>query len=149
MQTFGPAADPSAQSPAPANDLPKDKDGRRIVACRSGRQLLASILILLREDDADAFAQQVLCKATLDEYAQRGLDPREAFDAVKAREKDASSLYRAMPMGEQTPGVILSKVGPGTLRVEVTGPLTRELRWRGFDMVLEGATYRLRWFIGD
>lgn len=140
---------PGDQAATPTDDLPKDKDGRRIVHCRNGRQLLSSILILVREDDADAFARQVLCDATLQEYAQRGLDPRDAFQTVKAREKDVIALARAMPLGEQTPGVILRKVAPGTLRVELSGPITRELSWRGFDMALEGANYRLRWFIGD
>ncbi len=139
----------SETTSAPSLDLPKDQDGKRIVACRNGRQLLAAIQILVREDDADAFVSQALCQATRQEYIERGLDPRQAFDTIKARQRDLAQLARALPLGEQTPGAFMAKVAPRTLRVELTGPMTRDMTWRGYDMVLEGATYRLRWFVGD
>jgi len=144
-----PSAPASDATSAPSLDLPKDQDGKRIVACRNGRQLLSAIQILVREDDADAFVTQALCQATRQEYLERGLDPKQAFDTIKARQKDLAQLAHALPLGEQTPGAFMAKVAPRTLRVELTGPMTRDMTWRGYDMVLEGATYRLRWFIGD
>jgi hypothetical protein len=52
-----------------------------------------------------------------------------------------------MPLGENSPNVLMEPLGNNMFRVRVTGPAARDVHYRGFDMVLEGGDWKLRWFL--
>lgn len=125
----------------------ENEDGSVTLVSKSGSHLMRHIERTLYENERELFAEQVLCSATRQEFEERGLDPTEAFDRLKAHERDIAELFARMPLGEHTPQVMMSKVGHNTFRVRVTGLGSNELYWRGFDMVLEGGNWKLRWMV--
>lgn len=132
---------------ATGDELVKETpDGERVLIAKTGRQLMIHIYNTLDDNDAALFVDQVLSERTKQEFYQRGFEPAEAFKELRRRREDVDALFAAMPMGEQTPGVILRKVGERAVRMEVDGMAARGLSWRWMDMVLEGGNYRLRWF---
>jgi hypothetical protein len=144
--------DPAAvEDPAKAAEhqlLQKDKKGNVSIIARSGTQLMYHIQKCLEDEDPNLFASQVLCKATRQDYIDRGLDPRDAYKTCKAAERQIAILFNRMPMGEHSPNVLLEQLGANTFRVKITGKAAADLeRWVGFDMVFENGNYRLRWFV--
>jgi hypothetical protein len=97
-------------------------------------------------DEREVFVEQVLSEPTRQEYHDRGLDPAQAFDTLRRHKRYIDELFRRMPMGERTPGVILSGLGDNIFRVKLTGAAARGLQWTYFDMRLEQGNYRLMWF---
>lgn len=132
-----------------AEDLVQENpDGTVTLHSRSGLQLMSHIQRTLADNDAELFAEQVLSQVTREEYLDRGLDPREAFKAVKPHEGEVAKLFARMPLGEHSPNVIREIIGRNMFRVRLTGKSTDGLnRWTGYDMVLEGGNWRLRWFV--
>jgi hypothetical protein len=156
----GPGADlarssqaPGAAAQATEDDLKivvENPDGTKKLVIRNGRDLMAHIQRTLAEDDAKTFADQVLSKVTRDEFAARGLDPREAFTMLKPYERDVARLFARMPMGEHTPNARMDPVGRNVFRVKLTGKAADGVgRWIGFDMVFEAGQWRLRWFVPE
>jgi hypothetical protein len=148
----GAAADPNAvEDPAKANEhqlLQKDKNGKVTIIARSGTQLMYHIQKCLEDENASLFADQVLCKATRQDYAERAKDPREAYTTCKAAERQIAILFNRMPMGEHSPNVLMEQLGANLFRVKVTGKAASDLpKWIGYDMVFEDGNYRLRWFV--
>ena len=130
----------------PASIVIENPDGSKTLLARSGRHLLTHILSTTRADEADLFTDQVLSDITRQEYIDRGLDPRQAFAALKERRQDIAMLTARMPMGEYSPNVIMSKIGPKMYRVRLSGQSAADLEWIGFDMVMERGNWKLRWF---
>jgi hypothetical protein len=125
-----------------------DKNGKKRLMSGTGVQLMYHIQNLLAKNDADLFADQVLAEATRQEFKERGLDPREAFAALKQDEREIAKLFGRMPMGEHSPNVLMEPLGDNTFRVKVTGTAVKGLdKWVGFDMVLERGNWKLRWFV--
>lgn len=122
-------------------------DGSKVLTAKTGRHLMIHIHNTLDRGERDLFTEQVLSKVTKAEYQARGMDPGQAFDTLLARRDDISRLFNMLPSGEFTPGVFARNIGSNTRRVEVEGMAARGLRWSGFDMVMEGGSYRLRWFV--
>lgn len=140
----------AAPATAPGEDelVVKTKDGRKFLIARSGVQLMHHIQTQLQGDDAELFANQVLCEATRQEFRERGIDPKQAFVALKVREREIAKLFARMPMGEHSPSVLMETLGGNVFRVKLTGAAAKGLEgWTGFDMVLEKGNYRLRWFL--
>ncbi|MCA9297799.1 MAG: hypothetical protein KDA28_01965 [Phycisphaerales bacterium] len=129
-----------------AKDEIEHADGSRTLVIRSGRQLMRQIWRLLEADERDLFVKEVMSEPLREEFRLRSRDPGEAFDILRARKDDLYKLFRAMPNGEYTPGVIMQKVGDKTYRVEVSGKAASGLRWTGFDMIMERGHWRLGWF---
>jgi len=147
-QTVTPIEGAGPPDTASADSLVKETpEGKKVLVAKTGRQLMVHIFNTLKNNDADLFVDQVLSEATKSEFYARGLNPREAFRELQRREEDIDLLFARMPMGEATPGVILSNVGKGTLRLMVGGMAARDLPWAGFDMVMEKGNFRLRWFV--
>lgn len=143
----GLGADPTF---VPNNQIVIEKDkGEKELIAKNGQHLMVHIYNAIEADDADIFVAQVLSEMTKREYAVRGRDPRAAFDIMKQRREDVVMLFHSMPAGEFTPGVFAEYVAQGVRRVQLTGLAARDLRWRGFDMVMEKGNWRLRWFVGD
>lgn len=141
----GPPVDPSA---APGGQIViRNEDGSVTLVSRSGRHLLQHVERTVREDQRDLFVEQLLSDATRQEYLDRGLDPGQAFDTLRARRHDIALLAARMPLGEHSPHVLMTKLGDRVYRVRLTGASRRGLKWTGFDMVFERGNWRLRWFV--
>jgi hypothetical protein len=123
-------------------------DGTKTLLSKSGLQLMVHIQNTLADNEVELFVEQLLSEVTRREYEERGLDPAEAFKSLKRHERDIARLFGRMPLGENSPNVIMEAVGRNTFRVRLTGPATRDIgRYKGFDMVLEWGNWRLRWFL--
>jgi len=125
----------------------ENEDGSVTLVSKSGSHLMRHIERTLYENEKELFVEQVLSEVTRREFEARGLDPTEAFDRLKEHERDIAELFARMPLGEHTPQVIMKSVGRNTFRVRLTGMGTEKLYWRGYDMVLEGGNWRLRWMV--
>lgn len=143
---------PLAGADAPAttpSGLPRlvteDRDGDRTLIIRSGNDLIHHITWTLEDEERDLFTSQVLSRITQAEYRERSLDPREAFDELKKRERALRLLFARMPLGEFTPGMVMKPVGDNVYRLQVK-PDSR-LYYTGMDIVSEGGMWRLRWFV--
>lgn len=144
----GPAVDGGEAAITEQSLVVENPDGTKTLIARNGMQLMAHIRHLLTENDADLFASQLLSELTLEEYTQRGIDPREAFRTLKEHEKDILLLFARMPMGEHSPTVIVDQLGRNFFRVRVTGDARKGLgRYSGMDMRMEGGNWKLRWFL--
>lgn len=133
---------------APESLVIENPDGTRTLVMRTGRHLMWHIQQTLANDERDLFGAQVLCKATRDEFAERGMSPSAAFDMLKPHEQAIAKLFARMPMGEHSPSVRQEMVGRNVMRVKVSGRAAEGLSpFRGFDMVLEQGNWRLRWFV--
>lgn len=137
--------DPTA-TPAGRNFI-LHEDGRVELLSKTGDHLLKHMSGVLRTGNRELFVEQVLSEQTKQEFIDRRLDPGEAFDRIVEREADFRAMRARMPLGENTPGVVMRKLGSRVYRVETTGLAARDLSWKGFDMVFEKGNWRLRWFV--
>jgi hypothetical protein len=125
----------------------ENPDGSKTLLSKSGLQLMEHIRNTLADNEAELFVEQVLSELTRREYAERQLDPIEAFMHLKKDERDIAMLFSRMPLGENSPNVIMEPVGRNMFRVRLSGASARDVgRYKGFDMVLENGNWRLRWF---
>ncbi|QQS09772.1 MAG: hypothetical protein IPK69_03900 [Phycisphaerales bacterium] len=163
MTVTGPGG---SSSLATAHGLPdgqlvtKDPDGTRHLHAATPRHLLIHVAKTLQANDAALFVDQVLSKRVREECDRTRRDPREAFDLLVEHERDLYALFRAMPMGEATPGVMMKSVfGPdgkgGVIRLVLPERQSRDTKgnplvWNGVDVVREMVDgrmeYRLCWF---
>lgn len=118
-----------------------------LLRARTARHLMRHIYSTLMNNQEELFVDQVLSEQTRREYYQHGMNPREAFQTLRERAGDVLTLFDRMPMGESTPGLFLQPVGGGVQRLRVQGLAARDLRWVGFDMVMEQGNWRLVWFV--
>lgn len=148
--TTGPRGEYFDPTLVPGNRIiEKQPDGTAKLTAKTGQHLMVHIFNCLSTNDAGTFTEQVLSEMTKQEYYGRGLDPRGAFDAIKARQADVVRLFRAMPAGESTPDVISRNLGAGVRRFQATGKAAQGLTWTGIDMVMEKGNWKLRWFVGE
>ncbi len=146
--TTGPKGQYFDPTVVPGNKIEETKeDGSRTLTARTGQHLMVHIFNCVARDDARTFVDQVLSEMTKQEYYGRGQDPALAFELLKERKVEMVKLFRAMPSGESTPGVIASGVGGGVRRFVVTGKSAQDLSWVGVDMVMEKGNWKLRWFV--
>jgi hypothetical protein len=120
------------------------EDGTVTLRSPTVADLMRHILETIAGDEEDLFTEQVLSSVTKSEFVERGFDPKEAFRELARRQDDVRALFRAMPVGEYTPGVMMRQVGRNTFRLGVKGD--PGLRWSFMDVVLERGRYTLRWF---
>ncbi len=146
--TTGPRGEYFDPTIVPGNKIEETKeDGSKTLIAKTGQHLMVHIFNCVARDDAHTFVEQVLSERTRQEYYGRGLDPAQAFELLKERKAEMVRLFRAMPSGESTPGVISQGVGGGVRRFVVTGKSAQGLTWIGIDMVMEKGNWRLRWFV--
>lgn len=125
------------------------EDGTVELRARRARHLMIHVFSTLRDDERELFTDQVLSSVTRDEFIERGLDPRLAFDALKQDFSEIAKLFRRVPQGELTPGALWKKVGERTYRLKIQGARARGLKWNAMDARFEGGAWRLRWFAYD
>jgi len=141
----GQTADPAALDESTLEVV--QPDGSKRLVSKSGRHVMVHIWNTLQDGDAETFLRQVLSRRTRNEYLDRGLDPAQAFDRIRARRADIQRLFARMPMGERTPGVVYEQLGGRMFRFMLTGTAAKGLSWVGIDMVYEEGNYRLVWFV--
>jgi hypothetical protein len=122
-------------------------DGKPRLIAKTGRHLILHMYNTIEDGQRDLFVEQVLSSVTRAECHQRGVDPGTLYDTLAENRLDLYDLFNLMPMAERTPGVVMTPVGDGAYRVKVTGLGTANLRWTGFDMIMEGGSWRLRWVV--
>ncbi|MDI1289761.1 MAG: hypothetical protein PSX37_07435 [bacterium] len=125
----------------------ENADGTKTLTARTGRHLMVHIYNTLVRDEKELFVDQVLSKATAEEFRTRGKEPGEAYEMLLARFDDIQELFNRIPLGEYTPGVFIKSVGRKTKRIALDAVTARDLVYAGFDMVMEDGNYRLRWFV--
>ncbi len=123
------------------------EDGTVILRSPTISDLMRHILETVVNDEEEPFTEHLLSSVTKREFIERGYDPAEAFRELKRREDDVRALFRAIPIGEFTPGVMLRNVGPNMFRLGIKGD--PDLRWSFIDVVLEKGHYKLRWLGRD
>lgn len=116
-------------------------DGATRLVARNALALMMHIQRTLAADEEALFVDQVLCEQTRREFQERGYDPAEAFKYLKKHEKAIRDLFTRMPAGERSPMVVATSLAPRVQRLKVTGLAAKDLKWTGFDMVLEGARW--------
>lgn len=126
-----------------------DESGNITLVARAPRHLMKHIYDTVFNNEPRLFLDQVLSKVTKDEYDARGVDEMEAFNTLREHREDIHALFNAMPRGEMTPGVFLQPLGGRVHRLCVYGLAARDLRWNGFDMVMEDGNWKLRWFVSN
>lgn len=151
---------PSAQGLPDGQLVTKDRDGTKHLHAATPRHLLIHVAKTLQANDAALFVDQVLSQRVREECERTRRDPHEAFDLLVEHERDLYALFRAMPMGEATPGVMMKSVfGPdgkgGVIRLVLPERQSRDAKgnplvWNGVDVVREMVDgrmeYRLCWF---
>jgi hypothetical protein len=127
----------------PKNPLrAEDEEGHITLVLRSPRDVVIHLRDTLLADERDLLFEQVLSDHAKAQYELRGLDPRQAVDFLFKNKRDVLRLLSRAPMGEQTPGLFLRKVGGGVYRLEVA-PNDRTLKLRKLDFVWESGKCRL------
>ena len=146
--TTGPKGEYIDPTIVPGNKIEQKKaDGSTTLVAKTGQHLMVHIFNCVQRDDARTFVDQVLSDMTKQEYYARGQSPERAFETIKDRKSDMVRLFRAMPSGEGTPGLLSDGVGQGVRRFVVTGKAAQGLSWIGIDMVMEKGNWKLRWFV--
>jgi hypothetical protein len=121
-------------------------DDTVVLYAKSIQQLMTHIVNTMQNGEEELFTQQVLSKATRDEFVVRGYDPKEAYKEIVRRQRDVFRLFNAMPFGERTPGVYMESIGRNEFRIRLPKSSWGDLQWTGIDTVFENGSYRLRWF---
>ncbi len=140
---------PSQTQVGEAGDTPQqtrvtNPDGSITLHSPTVRDLMRHILETIAADEKDLFTKQLLSSKTRAEFTERGIDPGEAFDMLKRRRQDLRRLFSAMPVGEFTPGVLMTPVARNVFRLSAEGD--PNMPWTFMDVVYEKGEYRLRWF---
>ncbi|MEL6497313.1 MAG: hypothetical protein AAFZ67_07705 [Planctomycetota bacterium] len=124
-------------------------DGAVTLRALTGRHLMRHIFETLRDEESDVFVSQVLSEATKAEFAAHGQTADDAYATLRESLPDIEKLFARMPMGEYTPNARIEPLQPGVLRVRLLRGVGRDLRWQGFDMIMEGGNQRLLWFYSE
>ncbi len=122
------------------------EDGTVTLRALTGRHLMRHVFETLRDEEKDLFVEQVLSQATKQEFAAHGRTGEDAYAMLREALPDIERLFARMPMGEYTPNARVETLSPGMLRVRLLKGVGRDLRWQGFDMIMEGGSQRLLWF---
>lgn len=118
-------------------------DGTITLIARSPSHVMYHLTQTLRNKEYDLLLDQVISDATKIEYRKRAADPMDAVRYLVAREKDIQALFAAMPLGDQTPGVLFENIGPNQFRLSPPAAISQELKFRHFDVIVERREFRL------
>ncbi|MEO1585470.1 MAG: hypothetical protein AAFR96_12985 [Planctomycetota bacterium] len=121
-------------------------DGTVTLRALTGRHLMRHVFETLRNGERELFVEQVLSRATIAEFEANGQTADDAYELLRGSLADIEGLFARMPMGEYTPNAQVDTLRPGLLRVRLLRGVGRDLRWQGFDMIMEGGSQRLLWF---
>jgi len=118
-------------------------DGRLELISASPGHVMYHLSQTLENQELDLLLQQVLSERTKRAYASEGRSPMEAVQWLAARKKQLDALFATMPMGDQTPGMILQSLGNNAFRLSVSRASYPDLKLHDFDVVIEQGKFRL------
>lgn len=118
-------------------------DGRLELVSASPGHVMYHLSQTLENREYDLLLQQVLSERTKRAYATEGRSPMEAVQWLASRKKQLDSLFSAMPMGDQTPGMLLQSLGDNAFRLSVSRASFPDLKLHDFDVVIEQGKFRL------
>lgn len=121
----------------------QDADGNVTLISRSPRHVLYHLIRTLDTGEDELLFEQVLSRALKAEYASRGLEPWDAVDFIKQNQKHVRALVAVMPLGEQTPGLLLQPIGKNRFRLTANPTAAAELRYKHAEFILEQGVFRL------
>lgn len=121
----------------------RQKDGTVRLISTSPRHVLHHLVTTLDGGEYDLMEEQVLSAALKDRYRRAGRTSFEAVDELAARLPEIRDLYATIPMGEQTPGVLVEVIGKNRFRIRSPSAQTLGLRLTTIDVVIEDFVYRL------
>lgn len=145
VRDFGEYQDPGEPERSELEE--KQADGSIKLLAKNGKHLMNHIHNTLEADNKALFVSQVLSQITKRECLERGVDPGECFEFLQAHRADVDALFNRLPGGERTAGVYPRSLGGNVTRVQLGPRAEGDLKWGGFDMVMEKGNYRLRWFV--
>ena len=139
------------QSPAELDGTPDENDplrltmenGELILVRRSPAHLVHHMLNTIRQEEWDLLYDQLLADRLLTSYVQGGRDPRLALDYIKENRDAVVELLRAMPGGEQTPGVTMHVRGKGRFQLVRGGGYRADGKFWAMEVVIERGAVRL------
>ncbi len=144
----GKASDRSEASEADDGSDPgplrrKEPKGAIRLVLSSPSDVMYHLSTTLRNKEYDLLLEQVLSDRLKTEYRKRMRDPQEAVDYLIRHEQDIAALIASLPMGENTPGVLMEPAGPNAFRLRAPESMRPELRLTCFDVVIEKGQFRL------
>ena len=120
-----------------------DGDDNVVLLARSPRHVIYHLTRTLNKGEYDLLHEELISEATKREYREKGRDPREAVQFIIEHEEPIRELLDTMPMGEQTPGLLLESIGPNRFRLSAPPAVARELRFDHADFIVEEGMFRL------
>jgi len=134
------AADPSANQ----NSIRiRHEDGSVTLILTSPRHVVIHLRQTLTQDEPELLYDQVLSNEAKEEYRRNGHDPREAVEFLFKHRREVLKLLQRMPMGELTPGMFLTKIGPNAYRMKVSGASAQGLSFQRLDIIWEHGVCKL------
>lgn len=118
-------------------------DGSITLISRTPSAVMYHLTTTLRNREYDLLLEQVLSEKTRSEYNKRATDPMEAVMYLAKRQEDIQALFAAMPLGDQTPGVLIENIGPNQFRLSPPTAISQDLRFTKFDVIIEQREFRL------
>lgn len=120
-----------------------DEDGNITLISRSPRHVLFHLTRTLDKGEHDILFEQVIAEETKRDYRLADRDPRDALEFILKHESEIRELVRTMPMGEQTPGLLLKPLGPNRFRLRAPPTVAADMRFTQADFVVEDGRFRL------
>ncbi len=120
-----------------------DDEGNITLVSRTPRHLLFHLIRTIENGEDQLLFDQVLSAQTKGDYTNAGKDPWDAVEYIKRHERDIRRLVQVMPLGEQTPGLILRPIGPNRFRLSATPASSTDLRFRHVEFAVEQGHFRL------
>ncbi len=120
-----------------------EEDGSVTLISRSPSHVMYHLTQTLRNKEYDLLLDQVISDATKSEYRKRAADPMDAVRYLTSNEREIQSLFAAMPLGDQTPGVLFETIGPNQFRLAPPAAISHELKFKHFDVIIERREFRL------
>lgn len=121
------------------------RDGSIALVSNSPANVMFHLTQTLASGELELLYEQVLSEAAKVEYRKRSRDPREAVQWLARRQEDIGSLFAAMPLAEQTPGVMMSNIGRNRFRLAVEPDVAQgmSLRLTSMDVIVEEGQFKL------
>lgn len=139
--------DPTRVAPD-AKLVVEHEDGTRTYSAPSPRIVMAHLEALLDENSEvgdQELLEQIISEKTKQHFREKGKDPMEYIAALREARKDIARFFARMPMGEQSPTVLIDQPGDNTWIIRVTGAAAKGLRFTRLWTRLEGTQWKLMW----
>lgn len=121
------------------------RDGSILLVSNSPANVMYHLTQTLANGELELLYDQVLSEAAKVEYRKRARDPREAVTWLARHQDDIGALFAAMPLAEQTPGVVMTNIGRNRFRLGVEPDVAQgmSLRLTAMDVIIEEGHFRL------